>query len=243
MEYPSGRRSLKKYSAAPKRAASSAAREAAMSTRSAARMARRFKPVPSYSGYGPVITGKLTSKYKDLAYATYNCDTTGSITLIPNAITVGAGENERVGAQIILKSLWIRGQFASGTTTTITDGVAYIVWDRSPNKVMPAITDILDTVSSDSFPRDSNRRRFTILKKLQFTGVGNRATPTTGMELQNVEEYIKLPNLVTEYSAGGTGTITDIQTGALLFVTCGNSAAGTTAGALSATFRTRYINP
>lgn len=206
-------------------------------------MARRFAPVPEYSGYGPVITGKLTSKYIDTALANYNGDTTGSIEMVASGITTGAGESQRVGEQIVLKSVWARGRWIAGTAGTTAEGCAYLVWDRSPNKVKAAITDIFDTISPDSFPRDSNRRRFTILKRWQYSAIGNRTTPACGTELKDVEDYIRLPNLVTEYSGAGTGTITDVQTGALYIVSMGTVATGTTAPTFVVGFRTRFQNP
>lgn len=212
---------------------------------------RRSQSIPrsiaaAPSGYLPGSTTRsLSTKFKDLAAANYECSTTGSVTFIPDAIATGAGESQRVGDQIILRSLWGRGQFIAGTTTTVADAVAYIVWDRQPNKALASITDILNTASSNSFPRDSTRRRFRILKKMQYTAVGNRTTPTTGEEQVEADFYMQLPfnDCVTEYDSAGTGAIGDVISGALLLVTVGNVATGATAPLLVMGFRTRFVNP
>lgn len=185
-------------------------------------------------------------KFKDLANAAYNMDTTGSITLIPDAIAVGAGENQRLGSQIILKSLWCRGTATSNTTTDVTSGSALIVWDKTPNLLLPAITAILDSANYRSFPLDAARRRFTILKRLDFEFSGNRTTPATGKENQNVSFFLPLPKgAVMEYNdaIATTGAITTVVSGALYLVTVGVTAAGTAACTFTAGFRTRFANP
>lgn len=188
----------------------------------------------------------IKSKFKDLAAATYACDTTGSLTLIPDLIAQANTEGGRSGDQIILKSVWFKGRFVVSATTTVVDAVAYIVWDKTPNKALPAITAIFNTVSSNSFPLDSAKRRFTVLKKLTFMGTGNSATPATGGEIQDADFYLPLPkDLVVEYDSvvGVTGAIGEIISGGLYLVTMSNVAAGTAACSLIGGFRTRYLNP
>lgn len=204
--------------------------------------AQRSVALPS-----PVVpTDPLAKKFKDLASTTYACDTTGTITLIPDLIARGTGESERIGSQIILTSVWIRGRFVANAATTLTEGTAYLVWDRTPNKALPAITDILNSANSNSFPKDSGRRRFKILKRLNAEIAGNSTTPTTGLEIQDVEEYIKLPKgCVVEYddTIATTGAIETIICGGLYMITVGPSAAGTGACGFAVGYRTRFANP
>lgn len=196
----------------------------------------------AFSGYTAASNVK-GPKYKDLASTSYATDTTGSLTLIPDLITPGNGESQRDGEQIRLTSVWGKGRWVAGTTGTVSDQVAYLVWDKSPNKTLPAITDILVSANSNSFPRDSTRRRFKILKRFSHFAVGNSTTPATGCEGADFDFYVKLPKYcVVEYDAAGTGAIGDIQTGGLYFITVGSVAAGTAAGVVTIGFRTRFIN-
>ena len=178
--------------------------------------------------------------YFDVAAATYAMDTTGTITLL-NPITQGASTVQRVGKKVMTHSLQIRGQANSGTTTTVSDAAFIIVYDKRPTGALPAITDILKSVSPSAFNNDDNTGRFKILRRWDNMFVGNTVTPTTGKEVMDIEEFIKI-NLPTVYKALGTGAIADISEGALYLVTVGGTAAGTAAPGMNAAFRTRFLD-
>lgn len=180
--------------------------------------------------------------YKDLAYATYALDTTGSITLL-NTVAQGASVNERVGKKYMIKSVQFRGQALSNATTTTTEGAALLVYDKRPTGSLPAITDILDTATSKSFPKDDNTDRFLTLRRWDWSLCGNTATAgqqTSASSIQ-FEEYVKVGKKCV-CKAAGTGAIGDIAEGALYLVTVGAAAAGTTAGALGCGVRVRFVD-
>ena len=87
---------------------------------------------------------------------------------------------------------------------------------------------------------DNNTARFEVIRRKDFAMAGNSVTPTTGLEVINVDEYIKLNRRPITFESAGTGAIGDIDSGALYLVTVGSLAAGTTAPTLSCTFRTRF---
>jgi len=165
-------------------------------------------------------------KFVDLAAASYAASTTGTVTLVAT-IPQGTTVNSRLGRACQLTSCRVRGSqsnVASGITQTY---VAYLVWDRQPNKALAAVTDIFDTVASQSFPNASNRQRFKILKSWQYASTSSNTSPDEDT-VSRIDDYVKLPKeCMTCYTdADTTGVIGDIVTCALLFVTMGDQALG-----------------
>lgn len=180
------------------------------------------------------------SGYVDTALAVYPCDTTGSIALIPT-IAQGTSVNQRVGKKVMLKSIQVRGNVYSGTSSTATDCAIIIVYDKRPTGVLPAITDILDTANSNSFNKDINAGRFKILRRIDFALTGNISAPSTGNEMKDASDFFKV-NLPLVFKASATGAIADIEEGAVYLVTVGSNAAGATAGNAALGFRTRFLD-
>lgn len=202
------------------------------------------KPRPKPSAY---VSRRSLVPYKedgyvDLAVASYNMDTTGSIALIAT-VPQGSSVSQRVGKKILWKSMQIRGNVYAGTTAIIPTGTWMIVYDRRPTGSLPAITDILVSANQNSFTNDSNAGRFKILKRMdyQFVGAGNVGTSSDPADVVN--EYLKLKNLPCVFKAAGTGAIADIEEGALYLITVGSNAAGATSGAQAGlAFRVRYVD-
>ena len=178
------------------------------------------------------------AKYFDVGSQAYACNTTGTITHL-NVIAQGNTINNREGKAYRIKNIQVRGVIESDTTTTRAQCACYLVWDRQPNKALAGITDILDSVNSNSFTKRENTGRFRILKKWHRVVIGNITTPTTGRECIDVDKYLKLPkDLVTMCTtADTTGVIGDIISGALLWVTVGSVAAGTADANFTGGFR------
>jgi len=179
--------------------------------------------------------------YVDLAASAFNFSTTGTIALIAT-VPQGVSVNQRVGKKIIWKSIQIRGQSISGTTTTVADCAMIIVYDRRPTGALPAITDILDSANSSAFNNDANSGRFQILKRLDFCHSGNSTTPTTGAEIIDLASFTKLKGQKGVFKVAATGAIADYEEGALYCVTVGSNVAGTTAPQGTIAFRTRFLD-
>lgn len=184
----------------------------------------------------PVDTG-----YVDLANATYACDTTGTITLLAT-IAQGTTVNQRVGKRAQYRSVQIRGNVQTNTATIESDVAILLVYDRCPTTTLPAITDILVTANSHAFNNDNNSGRFRIVRRWDVTLVGNTTAPATGKESLGFDEFVNLKGLNVVFKALGTGAIADIEEGAMYLVTVGDQAAGTTAAALVAGFRVRFVD-
>lgn len=177
--------------------------------------------------------------YVDLPLTSYNLDSNGTITLI-STIAQGASVNQRIGKRAFYKSLLIRGLAFTSTTTTFLDAVFLVIYDKRPTGALPAITDILTSVSPSAFMNDNNTGRFEVIRRQDFTMIGNQLTPTTGKEAQNVDLFIPLNKRPITFESAGTGAIGDIDSGALYLVTLSSVVPGANAGILRVACRTRF---
>lgn len=210
----------------------------------------------STRGWRPFINTNHELKVQDLASATYQVNTTGSITLLAVPI-VGADYNARIGRKVTLKSLFIRGrigleniaQLQQGTATSGQQARLMIVVDNQPNGAAPAITDILNTAEPSSHLNLNNRDRFRILVDREFSfdpffysTVATQSFCMMNRTIYNIKLYKRL-NQEMIFNAVNGGTIADIASGALYMVWIGSVAAGTNtdANAIVST-RVRYAD-
>lgn len=177
--------------------------------------------------------------FVDLAAASYECSTTGSITLIA-AIAQGASVNQRIGKRAVYRSLLLRGRLTSGSTTTVADAAALVIYDKRPTGALPVITDILTSISTRAFMNDNNTGRFEVIRRIDKNLIGNSTTPSTGSESFNVDMFIPLKKRPITFEAAGTGAIGDIDMGAIYLVTVGDVATGTTAPLFTVSMRTKF---
>lgn len=216
----------------------------------------RMAPL-STRGWRPFsrVMSNTELKVQDLAQATYQVNTTGSITLLAVPIT-GADFNARIGRKIKLKSLFIRGRIRLECTSSPDTAVAVaaqqgrlmIVYDLQPNGVIAGITDILNTAEPASHLNLNNRDRFRILYDREFVFdpyvVDKTATASysnAGRSIHNVKLYKKL-NYDMIFNSVNGGTIADIASGALLMVWVGSAIAGTTDCLFIGGTRVRYAD-
>lgn len=177
------------------------------------------------------------SNFRDVATLTKANDTTGSIALV-NGVAQGITVNTRNGKKYHMSSIQLRGIIRSNSATTVAGTANMLVYDKRPTGTLPVITDILDTISSESFNNDVNSSRFRVIRRwddvlVQAQGAG----PNSG---KNFDYFVKL-NLPVEMKTGSAGdAISDMSEGALYFITVGNQAAGTLAAATSVGFRLRF---
>jgi len=165
--------------------------------------------------------------YKTTASATYPFNVTGDIELLNN-VQAGSLLVNRTGSRIMMSQLQIRGVVKSNINTTVASCALYIVYDRQPQGALPAITDILDSVSSNSFQRLENRDRFSILLRRRWSFEGSTAAPTSDT-IRTVDSVLYL-NRPTTFTAGaGSDIIQDIRSGALYAVFVGDAPANSTA--------------
>jgi len=190
------------------------------------------------------VNQRRNAGYVDLAAAAYPMDNAGAAASIALIATIaqGAAVTQRIGKKAAYKSLQMRGYIGQGSTATVNDVALLIVYDKEPTGILPAITDILNTATAQSFLNDTNSDRFRILRRFNHTLTGNLATPATGNEIQDLDEYIDLKGLPVQFKAAATGAIGDIAVGALYVVTVGSQPPGTTAASAQVGFRTRFMD-
>lgn len=181
-------------------------------------------------------------KVLDTAYATYVCDTTGSVTLL-TGIAQGDDFNQRDGRKIKITDVMIQGCVSA--VDSVTDDVyctVMLIYDRQSNQGAPTIADIFSAANSTAFMNLNNRERFKILSTDRVCLSRNNATATTAVGSCNqsiINRYIKT-DLVTIFDGTG-GAVTDITTGAVFLVTLGDVAAGS-GGAYFASARVRFVD-
>lgn len=212
-----------------------------------------------YGGYKAVGTGRRSRlmlsrrtglvrrigqevNFVDTAAATYDMNTTGTIALLAT-IAQGAAQTQRIGRKILLKSIQVRGEAHSDSTTVTATGSWMIVYDKRPTGSLPAITDILVSANSKSFTNSVNVGRFQIIARKNYSFAGNNTTAgqQDSKTIYFVDKFIKLSKRMV-FKAAGTGAIGDIEQGALYFVTVGNTGASTDDAKVTVGFRTRFYD-
>jgi hypothetical protein len=176
----------------------------------------------------PRQTIPIDMKFIDTAAAGYNCDTTGSITLL-NGTATGTDYTNRIGRRIRNIRVDLTGHFLPQSTTQVGNYArVMLVLDHQPNGAIPAITDILATSSSLTQVNVANSRRFAILLDycMGLGAVSNTATQAysiaPGMTMLNQSKQL---GFLSEYLTTGA-TIAGMSTNALLLLTIGSNASG-----------------
>lgn len=182
--------------------------------------------------------------YVDVALAGYGLDTTGSVTLL-NTVAQGAAVTQRVGKKIAMKGLQFRGNMTARITALINNVAYMIVYDKRPTGALPTITDIINAITPNSMNNDANAGRFSILKRVDETLIGNTdasAAFLTDCTSKSQDWWLDLKGREVVYKAAATGGIGDIEQGALYLVTVGDVASSSAAATLTGTFRMRFLD-
>lgn len=233
-------RSSKAYRAGSGTAARS---RAAYKASKAARSGR----VASMRSQGPgAVYGRsqsLEAGYVDTAVASRAMSNSTATALLLNTIAQGSTDQTRVGKRVALKSLQIRGTVQGNSGCVAAHGALLIVYDKRPTGVLPGVTDILESMSSDAFMDASNSGRFDVIRRLDFDVQGTPGSNDSDDSFHVVNEYIRLGNRPTVYKEVGTGAIADIAEGSLIAVFVGNTSHTTDLDILSNVgFRLRYVD-
>lgn len=179
--------------------------------------------------------------FVDLATAGYAANTTGVIGLLAT-IAQGVSSSQRVGKRILFKSLQVRGYMQADSTTGITKAALLIVYDKSPGAALPAVTDILNTATPQSFNNDANSGRFQILRRVDHVLLGTTTALANSAVAKDMNFFVNLKGLPSVFKTAGTGAIGDIETGALYYVVVGLDVAGTADATVHVAARVRYVD-
>lgn len=222
-----------------------------MAQRRALRMAARDTrllgiPRMSQSYAGMRSVGELKGMDTFLTYAPVLASTGTNGGILPtNLIQTGTGSWNRIGRKVCLKSLRLQGT-ASCThvlnAASDLDGNVLrmiVVWDKQPSGgAEPLFSDIfgqtsqagVENTSWYSPPKYDTMMRFTVLKEFSINS-NAEATPSATNYTMNefhVDEYVRLPNLESNYSGQSSPmTIADINSGALYVIARAKTASAT----------------
>lgn len=158
-----------------------------------------------------------------------------------NNVPLGDDAVARDGRKIVMTELHMRG--AAGVSASVSASPRFcIVYDKSPNGVLPTFGDIFTSSTFTANPNLNNRSRFRILYDNQ-AGLGRGRDPfqiyPTGAGVSFIwTDSMKLKDLETIYKDTGSGTMAGTATGALYAVFLGSGSTAT----IDSTFRLRYYD-
>ena len=187
-------------------------------------------PTPS-----SVPTGSLETKVLRFSNRNITPVYQGQVIHINQGIVQGTSSFTRLGHKIRNTGNRIKGHFFADVNGPRCAIVGYSwVWDKSPNKSLPAVADIFTIDASKGFDMantllvDDNSDRFKVLRSVRKTisktqgSIPSAASAATGNEnnVILIDDFLKLPaSCVTTYVKGDTsGGISATLNGALYLV-------------------------
>lgn len=186
--------------------------------------------------------GTNSYKFTDTTALSSPCITTGNLTLL-GAVGQGTDENQRLGRNTMMKSIQFKGELQAGATNAQSIARVILLYDRQPNKAAPVMADILTSVTYNAFRNLDNKDRFVILMDKMYSVIGPGGTGVSTESVQRaIDKYIKLPNLLTNYTNSGTGTSADITTGSLWLFTLGDQSTASLGSSLNYYARVRFVD-
>jgi len=186
-----------------------------------------------------------------------NTTTTNVVTA--NLCRPGTEIYQRNGRRINMMSMHLKGVITqTGTVTTINDYARLaVVYDRQTNQTLPTHNDIFEDQNGNttastpgSGVKIANLDRFKILADIKLalpavsaTGIDGSTDPTTSTF--NINRYIPLRGLVTEYAvgSGSTPNIGDVTSGGVYVVGFGSLATGSEGWKFVGTWRLKFSDP
>lgn len=196
--------------------------------------------------YGASVRSPMEKKVVDTAYANYDVNATGSVTLISGCAT-GTDFTDRIGRRTNITAIQVRGSMKLQTDAQSEIpqvGRVMIVEDMQCNGVIASITDILKTAETTSFNNLNNRERFRVHHDQVFDfGIWSKtATQSYGMgNCCHHFEIYKRVNIPVVYEGTGA-TIGSISSGAIYLVFIGSTPAGTNDLYSGCSTRIRFID-
>lgn len=201
---------------------------------------RVTRAYPSVTRFMP-SGGEL--KFFDTA-VDFTIDTTGEVPATGqlNLIPQGAGESQRIGRKVTIKSINFNGLVLYNPTTD-TNGsdfvTIYLVLDKQCNGAAASATDVLTTVDFFKAQRNlANSERFVIMKRWQFSLQSQAGASGAFGKVQRGLKFYKKCNIPIEFSST-MGVISEIRSNNL-FLLAGSTSVSDDKTAVSAICRLRY---
>ncbi len=192
--------------------------------------------------------GKGTElKFKDTVFDDAVVAAGGAVSTSLVLIGQGTGESERVGRKITIRQIGFRFEMQLGaqTAASATNDVCRVMMflDKQANRANTTVTGdsgILIAADYQAFNNLSNKSRYLTLMDRTYdinldAGGGDGTTEDYGAKIVS-DSFYKKVNIGIEYSAGGTGAITEITSNNLAILVISKSGLVT----FNSTTRLRY---
>lgn len=196
--------------------------------------------VSSYRAFPqtPRLIAVGESNFVDTATAAIEFNNGGNIRLMAT-IPQGTSVNQRIGKRAYYRSITLRGSIFSGSSVSLNDNSLLIIYDKRPNGVLPAVTDILTATTPNGFMNDNNSGRFEVIRRIDMATAGSSSTPT-GTSILNLDHYIPMKSRPIVFESGAGGAISDIDSGALYLICTSSTASGVLCSSANISYRIRY---
>jgi len=153
---------------------------------------------------------------------------TGNVILL-NGLEQGTGYDQRIGRNVMLRSVHLKFQVNGAPynagTPSFSPGClvrVLLVWDQQPNGTLPSIGEIFQSTTPGLLPLQgmnmANSQRFKFLFDRRYVLSNADENNRAGWKWECFDETFQKLNLKVGYSDTSTGTISDIETGALYWV-------------------------
>lgn len=208
---------------------------------------RRWGPMAQQRTRAPEV------KAVDIAETSVACTSTAGSVLL-NALSTGVESYQRLGSQIAMQSIHLRGWLSMTGNAALVDFLRIcVVYDRQPDGTSAVFNDVFSTIdstgtvghSTTAFQDLSNLDRFSVLADYQFPIVPATAASFAPSFLQDqdqpiyINKKIYLKGLISRYQKAATTP----QSGALYLFYYGIHAAGTSQANLIFTSRMTFTDP
>lgn len=181
---------------------------------------------------------RVEFKYKDTSFVVLPT-TTGGYYLV-NSVDRGTDNTERIGRQITMKSLYVKGimKYQASFPTAVVDQMVrlLIVIDKEPNGAVYTLDEVLTSIGVNTFRNLDNKSRFVILYDRKFN-INTASEPGSFKQFK----YFRRFNLPITYTGTG-GSIADINKNSIYIWGCGTTATGSTTISVEGVARIRYTD-
>lgn len=197
--------------------------------------------------YTPTVPKPMLFRTNELKYVDVALDSAvnnAGVILLINGMARGADVSERIGRQVIIKSIQVYLTGLATTTTGIDQTHRYmLVYDKQTNGAFPVGADILNAISPWAMKNLNNRSRFIILWDKRISVSNDVPANQAGGNVRLADmDYYRRHSLRVTFNDSNLGTVADINTGAIYFVCMGSVAAGATAGSCIGYSRIRFVD-
>jgi len=261
----SGRSSLKarRVPGSARTGAAAVAMTKRMAGRKGSYSAGRSVPAMTFQTPSAAKAGEVKGVDTDISQQIIATLTTNGGIDVLNLIQPGSGSWNRIGRKTVLKSVRIKAQADWLVAPTVATGVyreaslrGVLVWDSGPTGTIPTFDNIFGTTLQDGTEQTTSfldplkydgMERYRVIKDMCWDAPPIPVS-STGTGPQNrvtccIDEYIRLPNLQSNYSGQSTPqTIADIASGALYLIWRASADSGNITTTLDGMVRLRYYD-